>query len=185
MRLTTTLALLTFVCVSSSTGLKAATLRSGLQEGDYPLAYYVSDVTGPRAGQRLCYRCNYGSRPVVNIFIRNMNERVASLVKEIDNIVAENEDRGMAAFVVVLTDEPARHEESLRTTAQRYRIRHSPLTVFNNTSGPGKYKLSEAADVTVMMWVDDEVKVNHAFRSADLSGESIARVVADTAKILN
>ena len=42
--------------------------ESGLKVGDAPPPYNVKDVTGPSAGKSLCYRCQYGQRPVVNIF---------------------------------------------------------------------------------------------------------------------
>ena len=172
----------TSLCFS---GVHAAELKSGLQVGDYPFPYYVSDITGPQAGQKLCYRCSYGARPVVNIFTRKMDANVARLLKEIDDVVGKNRENRMAAFVVMLTDDPAKQETSLRKAAETHGIRHTPLTVFDNSQGPGKYKLSNDADVTVMMWVEDDVKVNHAFRAADLSGEVIAKVIGDTQKILN
>ena len=51
--------------------------------------------------------------------------------------------------------------------------------------GPTKYKIDEKASVTVMMWVEGNVKVNHAFADGDLSDAAIAKVIEDTAKILN
>lgn len=185
MRFSTTLTLLAALLLSTTSALHANELKSGLQVGDYPFAYYVSDITGPHAGQQLCYRCKYGPRPVINIFTRDMDEKTVRLVKEIDKVVADNRDDGIAAFVVVLSDKPTIQESKLRRTAERHGIRHTPVTVFNNAAGPGKYKLCENADVTVLMWVEDDVKVNHAFRLADLSGSNIAKVVSDTRKILN
>ena len=35
-----------------------------------------------------------------------------------------------------------------------------------------------------MMWVDSDVKVNHAFTAGKLNKESIRQIVADTSKIL-
>ena len=173
------------VAALSASAISAAELKSGLQVGDYPFPYYVSDVTGPQAGQKLCYRCSYGSRPVVNIFTRKMDANVTKLLKEIDGVVGKNRDAGMAAFVVMLTDNPSEQQTSLRKAAEANGIKHTPLTVFDNDQGPGKYKLSSDADVTVMMWVEDDVKVNHAFRVADLSADVISKVVGDTQKILN
>ena len=168
-----------------SAGPETAPLKSGLQQGDYPFAYYVCDVTGPAAGQRLCYRCNYGTRPVVNIFARKVDNNVMKLVETLDNVVGTNQDQQMAAYVVLLSDDPEAQKTQLRTSAARHSIRHTPLTVFENSAGPRKYRLSAEADVTVIMWVDDDVKVSHAFRLADLTTDNIARVADDTQKILN
>ena len=73
---------------------------------------------------------------------------------------------------------------ALKKTAEEQKITHTPLTVFENAVGPTKYKIDEKANVTVIMWVDSNVKVNHAF-AGDLSEEAIAKVIEDTAKILN
>jgi len=172
------------VLVSS---VNAADVKSGLDVGEFPKAYYVTDVTGPAAGSgKLCYRCKYGSQPVVNIFARKMDANVAKLIKEIDGVVGKNrEDHKMAAFVVMLTDEPDAAETDLKKIAKDAGIQHTPLTVFDNSVGPNNYKISADADVTVMMWVDSEVKVNHALNVAELNGDSIKKIAADTSKILN
>lgn len=164
---------------------QAAEIESGLKVGDYPGAYYVEDITGPAAGEKLCYRCRYGSRPVVNIFARSMNAEVAKLVQQLDGVVGKNEDAGMSAFVVLLTDKPDAEAKSLKAAAGKLGIKHTPLTVFENSAGPNKYKISKDADITVMMWVDSDVKVNHAMKASDLNATSIAKIIGDTKKILN
>ena len=52
-------------------------------------------------------------------------------------------------------------------------------------TGPENYKLSKDAEVTVMMWVESEVKVNHAFAKGKLDKKAIEEIVAETKKILN
>lgn len=163
----------------------AAEIESGLQVGDYPGAFNVTDITGPSAGEKLCYRCQYGARPVVSIFVRSMDENTTKLVKEIDAVVAKNSDgKKMAAFVTVLSADPDAQEKALADVAKGQGIKHTPLTVFENAVGPAKYKISEKANVTVMMWVDSSVKVNHAFGEGELNADAIAKVVKDTAQIL-
>ena len=68
----------------------AAELKSGLEVGDSVNPFYVQDVTGPSAGKDpLCYRCQYGARPVVAVFTRKVDDKVAALVKEVDSKVLE------------------------------------------------------------------------------------------------
>src|SRR5688572_31949776 len=72
----------------------AAELKSGLEIGDAVQPFYVQDVTGPSAGKDpLCYRCQYGARPVVAVFTRKVDDKVAALVKEIDSKVAKNGEK--------------------------------------------------------------------------------------------
>lgn len=164
----------------------AADLKSGPQIGDYPGAFNVTDITGPSAGQKLCYRCQYGSRPVVSIFARKMDENVVKLVKELDAVVEKNaEEKKMAAFVTLLTDDPDAQEAALKKVADEQGIKRTPLTVFENNVGPSKYKIDENAEVTVIMWVESDVKVNHAFAAGELTADAVGKVIADTSKILN
>ena len=171
--------------VSACQFASAADLKSGLQVDASPPAFNVTDVTGPNAGTKLCYRCQYGSRPVVSVFLRKMDENAAKLVKQIDDVVGKQEEKKMAAFVTVLSDDPDAQEASLKKTAEEQKITHTPLTVFDNGVGPKAYNINEKANVTVMMWVDGNVMVNHAFAAGDLTDEAIAKVIEDTAKILN
>ena len=173
------------VLASAAMTANAADIQSGLQVGDYPGAYYVADITGPNAGTKLCYRCKYGSRPVVNIFARKMDANITKLIAELDGVVGKNRDNRMAAFVVVLTDTPDAQEKALKDAAAKHNIKNTPLTVFENSVGPNKYKIAKDADVTVMMWSESEVKVNHAMKAADLNSEAITKIVQDTKKILN
>ena len=163
----------------------AAELKSGLQPGDRPPAYNVKDCTGPNEGTSLCYRCKYGDRPVVNIFARELTPEVVSLVKKIDSVVGANEEKKMAAFVTLLTDDPDKDEAKLKEIAKKEGLKNVPLTVFDGIAGPEDYKIAEKADITVMMWVDSDVKVNYAFAKGELKASSTKSILADTKKILD
>ena len=172
------------VALTSSLAI-AGDLKSGLQVGDAAGAFNVKDITGPAQGQEdLCYRWRYGANPVVTIFTRSLSDSLASLVKKIDDTVAKNEDQRMRAFVVLLTDNPSTAEADLKALAEKHGITETPLTLMRNTEGPPSYKIAADADVTVMMWKGKNVKVNHAFRSGQLTAKAIEEIVSDTSKIL-
>jgi len=178
------LMLLSVACFAS-TGLWAEEKAECLGEGDSVSPFNVTDVTGPAAGDKLCYRCRYGDRPVVSIFAREINDNVASLVKQVDGVVGKNEEKKMAAFVVLLTENPEGHNDALKTVAEKQQIKNTPLTVFDGAAGPPEYKIAKDADVTVMMWVDGKVKVNESLKKSDLNKDKIAAIVKETGKILN
>lgn len=162
-----------------------ATADDQLEIGASVREFYVKDVTGPAAGMELCYRCRYANRPVVTIFTRDVNDELAALIKKMDEVVGENGDAGMAGFVVLMTDEPAEHEDSLKSLATEQDIRRVPLTVFDDRYGPRSYRLSRDADVTVMMWVEGELAVNQSFKREQLTEDAIAGLVRSTERILN
>ena len=165
--------------------LIAAELKSGLQPGDDIPAYNVRDVTGPSEGKTLCYRCKYGARPVVNIFAREMTPEVVALVKQIDDLVGKNEEKKMAAFVTLLTNDPDKDEATLKEIAKKQGLKNVPLTVFDGVAGPDGYKIAEKANLTVTMWVEGDVKASHAFAKGEYKTASAKAILADTKKILN
>ena len=113
-----------------------------------------------------------------------MTDDLASLVKQIDEQVAKNEDEQMAAFVVLLSDDPDAAAPKLEKLAEEKDIEHVPLTIYDGEAGPGSYNIAEDAAVTVLMWKGLEVKVNRAFKKGELNAEKVKTVVADTSKIL-
>lgn len=165
--------------------LFAAELKSGLQPGDDIPAYNVKDCTGPSEGKSLCYRCKYGARPVVNIFAREMTPEVVALVKQIDELVGKNEEKKMAAFVTLLTNDPDTDEAKLKDIAKKEALKNVPLTVFDGVAGPDGYKIAEKASLTVTMWVDNEVKASQAFAKGEYKTASAKAIIEDTKKILN
>lgn len=164
----------------------AADVESGLKVGDNVGAYNVKDITGPNAGKSLCYRCNYGARPVINVFTRQVNDDLAKLVKEVDALVEKNKEKKMAAFVTVLAEDADKIAPKLEEMAKKNGIKNVPLTVFDGESGPPDYKISEKADVTVLLWNKHEVKANVAVeKGGKLDDKVIKTVVAGSEKILN
>lgn len=120
----------------------------------------------------------------MNIFTRSLDGNLASLVKQVDETVGKNQDQKMAAFVVLLTDDPDAAEPKLKDFAEKHGIKHTPLTLFDGIAGPPSYKIAKDADVTVHLWIGTEVKANHAFSAGQLDKEKIETILSDTSKIL-
>lgn len=173
------------VLVAASAFAYAGDASSGLEKGDSVGAFNVNDVTGPNKDTSLCYRCQYGSRPVVTIFTRKIDENVTSLIKDIDAQCEKNKDAQMKAFVVLLTDDTDGAEKELKAVAEKAGIKNVPLTTFDGKVGPPDYKLSEKAETTVLMWTKGKVKVNEGFEAGKLNKEAVSKVAGLTTEILN
>ncbi|RCS46294.1 hypothetical protein DTL42_15075 [Bremerella cremea] len=152
--------------------------------GEQPAAFDVEDITGPAAGESLCYRCRYSGRPTVVIFTREVDDSVTHLVQKIDQEVGEHADQKLSAFMVVLDKDTAKVEPELKRIQATQDIRNTPLTVYHNPEGPAGYTLSPSAKVQVMMWNKEGIKVNQPIQG-DLSQEAISQLVAQTKTILN
>ena len=73
---------------------QAAELKSGLQQGESVGAFQVEKCGGAvndnvKVGDQLCYRCMLGAKPVVMVFARKADDKLAGLVKELDKTVAK------------------------------------------------------------------------------------------------
>jgi len=165
--------------------LSATAFAEELEVGSNVGAFYVKDVTGPAAGTKLCYRCRFRNRPVVSIFARDVDKNVTELISKVDGVVGKNEDKKMAAFVVLMSDQPEAKEGALKTVASTKKIKNTPLTTFDGPAGPPSYKIAKDADVVVMMWVGGTLKVNESVKAADLTEAKITSIVGQTGKILN
>lgn len=115
---------------------------------------------------------------------RDLTDDLTGLVKAIDSKVGENKSKKMAAFAVILTDDPDKIEPKLEALAKDKEIKNTPLTLMESAAGPPAYKIAKDADVTVMLWVGGKVVANHAFPKGKLNKAAIDKIVDDTAKIL-
>ncbi len=115
------------------------------------------------------------------VFAKETSPGLASLVKKVDAVTAEHKSDKMGSFVVFLSDEKGL-EEKLKKLAEGEKIEHTVLTI-DNPSGPKGLKLSKDADVTVVLYRNKTVKVNHSFKGK-LTDKEIGQALADLPKIL-
>lgn len=157
-------------------------LDSGVQVGDAVAPFDVQDITGPNKGNTLCYRCQYGQNPVVCVFARETAGPVANLIKQVDEKITK--DNGLKAFVVVLTDDAKKSSSTLEELAKSSGIKSVPLTLIANTKGPDDYQIAKNADVTVMMWKNGKVVVNHAYAKGKMTDADVKTIVSEVPKML-
>lgn len=156
-----------------------------LKEGDAVAAFNVKDITGPSAGKSLCYRCQFGNRPVVGVFTRDASDKnLAKLVSEVDKVVEANKDKKMAAFVVVLTEDADKVAPKLEEIAKQNGIKNVPLTIFDGNAGPEEYKITKDSSTTVMTWSEGKVKTNVALAKGELNETKIKALVTDAGNLV-
>ena len=127
---------------------------------------------------------------MVAIFTRSITDDLTSLVKQIDGLVAKNEEKKMASFVILLSNDADVDEAKLNTLAEKAGIKtgkeaNVPLTIFDGIAGPEKYKIAEEAEVTVLLWKGQTAVVNHAFAKGKLDKAGVKKIVESTSEILN
>lgn len=115
------------------------------------------------------------------IFTREINDSLTSLVKKLDAQVAKS-DKKMGAFVVLLTDEEDA-DKKLKALTDKEGIKNVSLTV-DSIAGPPAYKVDKDAAVTVVLYKQQKVEANHAFKKGEFNAKGIEKVLDDLPKIV-
>lgn len=160
---------------------------SSLRQGDSVGVFYVTKVAGAeddgvRPGEQLCYRCRYGSSPMVMVFARRTGGRVTELVKRIDKAVFSNRKRRLKGLVTMMGENPSAVKAAAGQVAAEAEVEHVPVVVAKEVkTGPLNYKLPADADVTIVVAKDSQVVKTHTFTSEKVD---IAAVMDEVERIL-
>ena len=58
------------------------------------------------------------------------------------------------------------------------------VLAIDNPAGPEKYNVAKDADVTVTLYVKNDIKASYAFKKGEMTEKDVEKIVADVAKIL-
>jgi hypothetical protein len=119
---------------------------------------------------------------VVCVFARKTSEPLASLVKQIDSKIGANGK--LKSFVVLMTKDGDRTSEALKKLASQAGVKHVPLTMIGEKDGPPDYEIAADSDITVLMWNQNKVKVNHAYKG-ELTEKNIETIMSGIPKLLS
>ena len=165
----------------------ADALVSGPQAGSkLPGGFNPVNVTNAElpdyAGKRNDYTEQHGAGPVVLVFGRGITDPLTRLTKKLDAEVARNKAARLRAVLVILRED-AETERALKEFGERQGIEKVSLAIM--ADGPKLYKLSQQADVTVVVYNRHKVEANHAFRKGELNDKAIEAILADVSKVVS
>ena len=182
---------LTMAILFLATATASAEVTSGPQVGDSVGAFTVTKVAGNpddgfAVGRSGCYRCKTGSKPVVMVFARSADEKLAKLLKKIEEEVEEHQDEKLMSFVNMIGADA----ESLKKATEEFAAKHGITRIAfvvpeDAKDGPADFKIAPDADVTVVCYKGGEVKANHAFAKGGLSDEKIDAIVEASCKLVD
>jgi len=174
---------MTMVWVLTTLATASAEVTSGPQVGDRVGAFTVTKVAGNPddgfpAGRSGCYRCKTGSKPVVMVFARTGDEKLAKLLKKIEEEVEEHQDEKLMSFVNMIGADA----DSLKKASEEFAAKHGITRIAfvvpeDAQDGPPDFKIAPDADLTVVCYKDGKVVANHAFAKGGLSDDKIDAVV--------
>ena len=171
--------------------IATAEVTSGPQVGEIVGAFTVTKVTGNpddgvADGRNLCYRCKMGQRPVVMVFARSADEKLAKLLKKIEEEVEEHQAEKLASFVNMIGTDAESLKKAAAEFATTHGIKRIAFVVPDDAkNGPPDLKIAPDAEVTVICYRGGKVQANHAFAKGSLSDEKIAAVVKASCKLVD
>ena len=158
-----------------------------LQQGDPVGVFYVTKVAGAEddgvvPGENLCYRCRYGSRPLVMVFARRSGGRLTELVRRLDRAVESNRSSSLKGLVTFVGESSSEATERAATCAQTAAVKTVPVVIANEAStGPVNYKLASDAAVTIVVAKDSQVVNMHTY---DVDKIDVSAVMSEVEQIL-
>jgi len=115
------------------------------------------------------------------IFARDVSDNLTSLVKKLDKAAADSKGK-MGTFVVFCNDDEEL-EKKLKDLAKKEELKQCVLSIDTKKAGPYD-NFDKDADVTVMLYVNQKVKVNHTFKKGELKDKDVDKVISDLSEIL-
>lgn len=172
----------------TSTYAGAADATESLKQGDPIGPFIVTKVAGAEddgieTGESLCYRCRYGSRPMVMVFSRDAGTGVTKLVKEIDSAVTANPNSELKGLVTLLGNDRDALKQQATQMVKDSGAKHIPMVISEDPEhGPSNYGLDDSADVTVVVANDSQVVTTHSFKAGSVD---VAKVMNEVKQLLN
>ena len=114
-----------------------------------------------------------------------MDDNLASLVKQIEKVVAANQDKKMASVLNILGKDADKLKTGAAAFAKKHEITNVALVVPRDSeNGPKSFEINPKAEITVLIYKGLKVKANHALAAGELNKKTIKAIIADTGKIL-
>jgi hypothetical protein len=185
------LALLAFLAACWGSVGAAEEVKSGPQPGEsIPGPFHYLNVNGPHAGNPHCLVCEFGLRPTVLIFVREMpaeKSPLMELIQKLDGAVDRGKNAELRAGVVVLNEDFTKAEtrkEVVRKLESASRELKHVLVAVDGAAGPESYRINKDADVTVLLYNQQKVVANFAYPKNRFTDKDVAAIMAGVNKMV-
>jgi len=158
-----------------------------IKKGDSVGVFYVTKIAGAKrdgvkVGQRLCYRCRYGTRPMVMVFARKTGKPLSELVGYLEQTISENQNTKLKGLVTLLGQDLDQLKESVNLLVESTAVEEIPIAIASEQAvRANQYQLPEEADITIILAKDSRVLHTLTF---DVDKIDVAEVQKELNQIL-
>ncbi len=172
---------LALILLATSSSRADDEIFSGLQVGEAFSPFTIRTTLGEQAGQELKVLEKVGDKPVVLIFVHEVNRPSVGLVRTLGDYLATRHKDGLTSAVVFLSDD-ATETENWMKRAQQAMPKKIPLGIsVDGKEGPGAYGLNRNVTLTILVGKANKVTANFALVQPSLQADAprIAQAIAD------
>jgi hypothetical protein len=119
---------------------------------------------------------------VVFVFAKTADDALAGLAKEIDTLVAANQEKKLAAVINFTGEANDDTKAKIKEFGEKHELKNVALTL---TADAKRFQINDDAEVTVMHYKGKKVLFNAAVAKGGLGKEAVAAIVEGTKKILD
>jgi hypothetical protein len=165
------LAICLLTLVLAGPALAEDKIFSGPQPGEKLAPFKVRGVLDPDAGKDLDFVTTAKGKPVVLVFVHDMNRQSISMVRTLTAYTKTRAKDGLTTGVVWLGDDVSEAEGTIK------RIKHAltegvPIGVSpDGREGPGSYGLNRKVTLTILVGNQDKVTANFALVQPSLQAD--------------
>ena len=144
---------------------------SGPQPGEKLAPFKVRGVLDPDAGKDLDFVTAAGGKPVVLVFVHDLNRQSVGMVRVLTGYTKTRAKDGLTTGVVWLSDDVSEAENTIK------RVQHAltagvPVGVSpDGREGPGRYGLNRKVQLTILVGNKDKVTANFALVQPSLQAD--------------
>ncbi len=148
--------------VASDTTPDQPAIFSGPQVGETLPPLIVRGAFEPVAGQDIDPVQDAGQRPLILIFIHDVNRLAIGLTRTVSQYAHARAGDGLASAVILLDDDPTTAEETLKRIRHALTDRVTHAVSIDGREGPGSYGLNRNVTLTILVAKEGKVTANHA-----------------------
>lgn len=158
--------------VRIATGEPAQEHFSGPQPGEKLPGFSQRVIVGPQTDRELDIVAQAGDKPLLLIFVHEVNRPSVGMARLLGNYAASRADDGLHCSVVFLTSDPAETEAWMKRAAsalpQKVSLGLSP----DGPEGPGEYGLNRKVTMTILMADKGKVTANFALVQPSIQADA-------------
>lgn len=119
------------------------------------------------------------------VFAKKADDHLASLAKQLDKLVAENEAKQFRVVLHLLGEDKDELKEAAKKFSEEAKLAKVPVTVPSEyENGPANWGLNPQADWTIFMYDKRKVVASHAYASEDVNADAVKAILADVPKVI-